>query len=84
MTQYRVKSPVLGHDQYQEEIDMTETVGIIGAGVAGRAVARFFLTAGRNVVISNSRGPDSLGEVIAELGAGAAAGTTAQAAQATS
>ena len=61
---------------------MTETVGILGAGVAGKAIARFFLTAGRNVVISNSRGPDSLGEVIAELGAGAEAGTTAQAAQA--
>ena len=61
---------------------MTETVGILGAGVAGKAVARFFLTAGWNVVISNSRGPDSLGEVIGELGAGAEAGTTAQAAQA--
>ena len=61
---------------------MTETVGILGAGVAGKAIARFFLTAGRNVVISNSRGPDSLGAVIAELGAGAEAGTTAQAAQA--
>lgn len=61
---------------------MTETVGILGAGVAGKAVARFFLAAGRKVVISNSRGPDSLGEVIAELGAGAEAGTTAQAAQA--
>jgi hypothetical protein len=35
------------------------------------------LTVGRNVVISNSRSPDSLGEVIAELGAGAEAGTTA-------
>jgi predicted dinucleotide-binding enzyme len=34
------------------------------------------------VVISNSHGPDSLGEVIAELGAGAEAGTSAQAAQA--
>ena len=61
---------------------MTETVGILGAGVAGKAIARFFLVAGRKVVISNSRGPDSLGEVIAELGAGAEAGTTAQAAQA--
>ena len=61
---------------------MTETVGILGAGVVGKAVARFFLTAGTSVVISNSRGPDSLGEVIAELGAGAEAGTTAQAAQA--
>jgi 8-hydroxy-5-deazaflavin:NADPH oxidoreductase len=40
---------------------MTETVGIIGAGVAGKTIARFFLTTGRNVVISNSRGPDSLG-----------------------
>ena len=61
---------------------MPETVGILGAGVAGKAVARFFLTAGRNVVISNSRGPDSLGEVIAGLGVGAEAGTIAQAAQA--
>jgi 8-hydroxy-5-deazaflavin:NADPH oxidoreductase len=61
---------------------MTETVGILGAGVAGKAVARFFLTAGRNVVVSNSRGPDSLGKVIGELGAGAEAGTTAQAGQA--
>jgi len=61
---------------------MTPTAGILGAGTVGKAVARFFLAAGRNVVISNSRGPDSLGEVIAELGAGAEAGTSAQAAQA--
>jgi 8-hydroxy-5-deazaflavin:NADPH oxidoreductase len=61
---------------------MTETVGIVGAGLVGAAVARFFLTAGRKIVISNSRGPDSLGKVIAELGVGAQAGTTAQAAQA--
>jgi 8-hydroxy-5-deazaflavin:NADPH oxidoreductase len=61
---------------------MTETVGILGAGLAGKAIARFLLTAGRNVVISNSRGPDTLGEVIAGLGAGAGAGTAARAAQA--
>jgi 8-hydroxy-5-deazaflavin:NADPH oxidoreductase len=61
---------------------MAETAGIIGAGVAGKAIARVFLSAGRTVVISNSRGPDSLGEVIADLGAGAEAGTTVQAAQA--
>ena len=40
---------------------MTPTAGILGAGTVGKAVARFFLAAGRNVVISNSRGPDSLG-----------------------
>jgi 8-hydroxy-5-deazaflavin:NADPH oxidoreductase len=61
---------------------MAETVGILGAGVAGKAIAQFFLTAGRSVVISNDRGPDSLGMVIGELGAGAKAGTTAQATQA--
>lgn len=61
---------------------MTPTVGVLGAGTVGKTVARFFLTAGRNVVISNGRGPDSLGEVIAELGTGAQAGTNAQAAQA--
>jgi hypothetical protein len=38
---------------HPEGIDMTETVGIAGAGVAGKAVARFFPTPGRNVVISN-------------------------------
>jgi predicted dinucleotide-binding enzyme len=61
---------------------MTSTVGILGAGTVGKTVARFFLTAGWNVVISNNSGPGSLGEVIAELGTGAEAGTTAQAAQA--
>ena len=61
---------------------MTSTAGILGAGTVGKAVARFFLAAGGNVVISDRRGPDSLGEVIAQLGAGAEAGTSAQAAQA--
>jgi predicted dinucleotide-binding enzyme len=61
---------------------MAETVGILGAGTVGTAVARFFLTAGRNVIVSNSRGPDSLGTVVDKLGTGAQAGTTAQAAQA--
>jgi predicted dinucleotide-binding enzyme len=69
-------------DQHREEIDMAATAGILGAGTVGMTVARFFLAAGRNVVISNNRGPDSLGQAIAELGTGAEAGTSAQAAQA--
>ena len=50
-------------------------VGIIGAGRLGQAMARTALRAGRRVVISNSRGPESLGSVVSELGEGASAGT---------
>src|SRR5437867_1763893 len=44
------------------------TVGIIGAGQIGQAVAKQTLRAGASVVISNSRGPDSLESVINETG----------------
>jgi predicted dinucleotide-binding enzyme len=57
-------------------------VGIIGAGRLGQAMARTAMRAGREVVISNSRGPDSLTSVVAALGAGASAGTVDQAAAA--
>jgi predicted dinucleotide-binding enzyme len=54
-------------------------VGIIGAGRLGQAMARTALRAGRSVVIANSRGPASLTAVVSTLGAGASAGTVAQA-----
>src|ERR1700747_2185920 len=54
-------------------------VGIIGAGRLGQAMARTALRAGRRVVISNSRGPESLGSVLSELGDGASAGTVGEA-----
>jgi NAD(P)-dependent dehydrogenase (short-subunit alcohol dehydrogenase family) len=54
-------------------------VGIIGAGRLGQAMARTALRAGRSVVIANSRGPASLTSVVSALGAGASAGTVAQA-----
>ena len=54
-------------------------VGIIGAGRLGQAMARTALRAGRHVVVSNSRGPESLGSVLSELGDGASAGTVSQA-----
>jgi 8-hydroxy-5-deazaflavin:NADPH oxidoreductase len=57
-------------------------VGIIGAGRLGQAMARTALRAGRQVVISNSRGPDSLASVVAALGAGVSAGTVNEAAAA--
>jgi 8-hydroxy-5-deazaflavin:NADPH oxidoreductase len=57
-------------------------VGVIGAGRLGQAMARTALRAGRRVVISNSRGPESLGSVLSELGEGASAGTVSDAAAA--
>jgi predicted dinucleotide-binding enzyme len=59
---------------------VTETVGIIGSGRLGQAMARTALRAGRRVVIANSRGPESLASVVSELGDGVAAGTVEQAA----
>ena len=58
-------------------------VGIIGAGRLGQAMARTALRAGRQVVIANSRGPESLASVVATLGEGASAGTVGEATGAT-
>jgi 8-hydroxy-5-deazaflavin:NADPH oxidoreductase len=57
-------------------------MGIIGAGRIGQAMARTALRAGRRVVLSNSRGPESLASVVSELGDGVSAGTVEQAAAA--
>jgi 8-hydroxy-5-deazaflavin:NADPH oxidoreductase len=57
-------------------------VGIIGAGRIGQAMARTATRAGRQVVISNSRGPDSLTSVVSALGDGVSPGTVDQAAAA--
>jgi predicted dinucleotide-binding enzyme len=59
---------------------VTDSVGIIGAGRLGQAMARTALRAGRGVVIANSRGPESLASVVSELGDGVSAGTVEQAA----
>ena len=57
------------------------TLGIIGSGNIGSAVARLAVAAGMNVVIANSRGPETLQELIAELGPPASAGTVENAAK---
>jgi predicted dinucleotide-binding enzyme len=51
------------------------TVGIIGAGHIGSQVARLSISCGYPVVIGNSRGPETLAELVAELGPRARAGT---------
>ncbi|GAA1665247.1 NADPH-dependent F420 reductase [Microbacterium lacus] len=54
--------------------------GIIGAGHIGSTLARGLVDRGHDVVISNSRGPASLQELVAELGEHAQAGTVTDAA----
>lgn len=54
---------------------MVQTIGIIGSGPIGSTIARFAVAAGLNVVISNSRGKESLSKLVAELGPLASAGT---------
>jgi predicted dinucleotide-binding enzyme len=58
------------------------TLGIIGAGHIGSQIARLGVASGYDVVISNSRGPETLSELIAELGPKARAATPAEAAAA--
>lgn len=57
-------------------------IGLIGAGRIGSQVARLAVKHGHDVVISNSRGPKTLTELVAELGPRARAATAAEAAAA--
>ena len=56
-------------------------IGIIGAGMIGATAARLFVRAGHQVAVSNSRGPETLRELIAELGPDAKAATVDDAAR---
>ena len=56
------------------------TVGFIGSGRIGGTVARLSVAAGHQVVLSNSRGPQTLKDLADELGPLARAGTGDQAA----
>ncbi|PYY34218.1 NADP oxidoreductase [Curtobacterium sp. MCJR17_055] len=56
------------------------TIGIIGAGNIGSQLARLAVQHGHQVVIANSRGPETLTDLVAELGEHATAGTREDAA----
>lgn len=59
-----------------------QTIGLIGAGMIGGTVARLAIAAGYDVVLSNSRGPESLAKLVGELGPRARAATPHEAAAA--
>jgi 8-hydroxy-5-deazaflavin:NADPH oxidoreductase len=56
------------------------TLGLIGSGHIGSTVARLAVDAGHDVVLSNSRGPETLAGLVGELGPRARAATAAEAA----
>jgi predicted dinucleotide-binding enzyme len=58
------------------------TLGLIGAGNIGSALARAAVAHGWDVVVSNSRGPETLADLVDELGPTARASTPAEAAEA--
>jgi 8-hydroxy-5-deazaflavin:NADPH oxidoreductase len=58
------------------------TLGLIGSGNVGGTLARLAVDAGLHVVLSNSRGPQTLSDLVDELGPQARADTPAQAAAA--
>ncbi len=58
------------------------TLGLIGSGNIGGTVARLAVAAGYDVVLSNSRGPETLKELVDELGPKARAAYAAEAAAA--
>jgi predicted dinucleotide-binding enzyme len=55
-------------------------IGTIGAGALAQAFAKRALKAGHRVKLSNDRGPDSLQEIVNQLGPGAMTATKAEAA----
>src|SRR5580698_7522524 len=56
-------------------------IGFMGAGNVTRTIGRHLIIAGHAIVVSNSRGPETLTDFAADLGAGAIAGTREQAAE---
>jgi len=58
------------------------TLGLVGSGNIGSTVARLAVDAGYDVVLSNSRGPETLSDLVSELGPYARASTAVEAAEA--
>ena len=56
-------------------------VGFLGAGTVAGTFGRHLIIAGHTVVVSNSRGPETLAKFIADLGPSSVAGTREQTAE---
>jgi predicted dinucleotide-binding enzyme len=58
------------------------TIGFIGSGNIGGTLAKLFAEQGHDVVVSNSRGPETLADLVSEIGDNARAATAAEASEA--
>jgi predicted dinucleotide-binding enzyme len=67
---------------FWKDAENMTTVGFIGSGNIGSTIARLAVEAGHQVVLSNSRGPETLANTVAELGLRASAATSGEAAAA--
>ena len=56
-------------------------IGIIGSGSVGATLARLWARAGHQIAIANSRGPESLADLIEEIGPSVQAATAEEAAR---
>lgn len=54
-------------------------IGIIGTGMVGKTLATKLATAGHQVLVANSRGPESVADILGSSGAGLTPGTTPEA-----
>jgi predicted dinucleotide-binding enzyme len=66
----------------KRDLGSVKTIGLIGAGHIGSQIARLAIANGYNVVISNSRGPETLSGLVGGLGPRARAATVGDAAAA--
>jgi predicted dinucleotide-binding enzyme len=56
-------------------------IGFIGAGRLTKTFGRHLIDAGHEIIVSNSRGPETLAGLVADLGPNATAGTKKQASE---
>jgi 8-hydroxy-5-deazaflavin:NADPH oxidoreductase len=64
------------------EKTVPQILGLIGSGMIGSSIARLAVAAGMEVVLSNSRAPETLADLVADLGRSARAATPEEAARA--
>jgi predicted dinucleotide-binding enzyme len=72
-----VDLPRFGRTQ-SKEYYMTATIGIVGSGAVGRALAAHVVASARDVVLCNSRDPATLEPLVGELGPRASALETSE------